>query len=198
MLVVPAELQNQFSELLIAKAIPSSRQGAYRKWLRFYLDFCKKYALEVKDKESLELFIKKLKEKRQSPEQQQQAVQAIRLFYQIDSTMLPQTGMETAQPEGTYSIASSRQLLKEGDCSSSKFSDQRRDHLGKADFIQPKSAGTIAKQSNIAQQGKRELPISSSSAPESLATSVNVQKVLEAGASWKKEYFRLRSCKKIT
>jgi hypothetical protein len=61
MFVVPEELQSQFSELLIAKAIPSNRHGAYRKWLRFYLDFCKKSALEVKDKERLGLFIKKLK-----------------------------------------------------------------------------------------------------------------------------------------
>jgi len=191
MLVMPGELQNRFSELLIAKAIPSRQHGAYRKWLRFYLDFCKKYASEVKDTVRLGLFIKKLKEKRQSSEQQQQAVQAIRLFYQIDSTMLPQTGMGTAQPEGTYRIASSRQLLKDGDCSPSKLSDRRREHLGKADFIQEKSAGTIAKQSNVAQQGKRELPIRSSSTPEIFAASVNVQKVLKTGASWKTEYSRL-------
>ena len=107
MLVVPGVLQNRFSEVLIAKAIPSSLHGAYRKWLRFYLDFCKKYTMKVEEQKSLELFIKKLKEKRQSSEQQQQADQAIRLFYQIDGTTRAETGMETAQPEVTYRIASS-------------------------------------------------------------------------------------------
>jgi len=97
------------------------------------------------DKERLELFIKKLKEKRQSSEQQQQAVQAIRLFYQIDSKMLPQTGMGTPQPEETYHIASSHQSIKGGDCGPSKFSDQRQGHLGKADFYRQKRQERLPK-----------------------------------------------------
>jgi hypothetical protein len=52
---------SRFSELLVSKAIPTRQHWAYRKWLRFYLDFCKKYASEVKDTVRLELFIKKLK-----------------------------------------------------------------------------------------------------------------------------------------
>jgi site-specific recombinase XerD len=133
-----------------------------------------------------------LKEKRQSSEQQQQAVQAIHMFSQIDSSMLPQINMETAQPEVTYCMAICRQLKE--DSSPSEFSDQMPDHLGKADFIPAKSAETIAKQSYVALQGKRELPIRSSSAPEIIATSMNVQNVpkdRKAGASWKKEYSRL-------
>jgi hypothetical protein len=39
MLVVPAELQNQFSELLIAKAIPSSRQGGISEMVAFLSRF---------------------------------------------------------------------------------------------------------------------------------------------------------------
>jgi integron integrase len=71
------------------------------------------------------------------------------------------------------------------------LSEQRQGHRGKADFIQEKSTGKIAKQSNIARQDKKELPISSSSAPGIIATPMNVQKDQKAGASWKKEYSRL-------
>jgi hypothetical protein len=185
MLVVPGGLQNRFSELLTTKAIPPNRHGAYRKWLCFYLDFCKKYTMEVNEQESLVLFIKKLKEKRQSSEQQQQAVQAIRLFYQIDITMLPQTAMETAQPQVAYRMANSRQLKE--DCNPSKFSDQRRDHLGKADFIQAKSAGTIAKQSNIAQQARENCQSVVRPLPK-LSQLIEMSRMSSRQASWKKVF----------
>jgi len=42
MLAIPSALQAQFEEYLRNKAIPNSLQGAYKKWLRYYLDFCQK------------------------------------------------------------------------------------------------------------------------------------------------------------
>jgi len=36
----------------------------YRKWLRYYLDFCQKYGFRQSDTKSLPHFIKKLKEKK--------------------------------------------------------------------------------------------------------------------------------------
>ena len=43
MLAIPSALQAQFEEYLRNKEIPNSLQGAYKKWLRYYLDFCQKY-----------------------------------------------------------------------------------------------------------------------------------------------------------
>jgi len=42
MLPIPSALQKQFEEHLQNKAIPKVLQWAYKKWLRYYLDFCQK------------------------------------------------------------------------------------------------------------------------------------------------------------
>jgi len=52
----------------------------YRKWLRYYLDFCQKYGFQS-DTKSLPHFIKKLKEKKQTDLQQKQAADAIYIYY---------------------------------------------------------------------------------------------------------------------
>jgi integron integrase len=55
----------------------------YRKWLRFYWDFCKKYHHDPFQSASLPLFLNKLQEKRQSVQQIDQARQVITLFHGI-------------------------------------------------------------------------------------------------------------------
>ena len=83
MLAIPSALQAQFEEYLRNKAIPNSLQGAYKKWLRYYLDFCQKYHFPPIHKESLPPFIRKLQEKKQTKVQQEQAVMAITLYYEV-------------------------------------------------------------------------------------------------------------------
>ena len=58
----------------------------YRKWLKYYLDFCFKYHHDKSKKESLSYFIKKLKDKNQTEQQQKQAFQAVSIFYGIKNT----------------------------------------------------------------------------------------------------------------
>ena len=70
MLAIPSALQAQFEEYLRNKAIPNSLQGAYKKWLRYYLDFCQKYHFPPIHKDSLPHFIRKLQEKKQTKIQQ--------------------------------------------------------------------------------------------------------------------------------
>ena len=83
MLPIPLALQQQFEIYLKNKEVPSRSQGAYKKWLQYYLDFCQKYGFSPKHQESLPRFIQKLHEKRQTKAQQEQAVEAIKLYYQI-------------------------------------------------------------------------------------------------------------------
>ena len=59
--------------LLAQKQIPPNSQPHYLKWLRYYLDFCRKYNFKESGKKSLPHFINKLKEKKQSAQQQNQA-----------------------------------------------------------------------------------------------------------------------------
>jgi hypothetical protein len=58
-------------------------RGAYKKWLRYYLDFCEKCDFPAHHRESLFEFLGTLEEKRQSKAQREQAASAIGLFYEI-------------------------------------------------------------------------------------------------------------------
>ena len=83
MLVIPAALQAQFEEYLRNRAVPNRLHGEYKKWLRYYLDFCEKYHFPPDRKESLPRFISKLQDKKQNKAQQEQAETAIIMYYQI-------------------------------------------------------------------------------------------------------------------
>ena len=83
MLQIPQEFYNNYNLLLNDKNIPKNEHHNFRKWLRYYLDFCKKYNHSESEKESLPLFIKKMQEKHQAPNQQKQAKYAITLYYSL-------------------------------------------------------------------------------------------------------------------
>lgn len=81
MLKLPETLLKKYDSLLIKNDIPSHAHGNYKKWLKYYLDFCKKYQHPYAAPESLPIFIDKLKEKKQLSSQQSQARQAVMLYY---------------------------------------------------------------------------------------------------------------------
>jgi len=60
MLNVPPSLLKQYEEYLRKKTIPNNFHGTYKKWLRYYLDFCQKYNFSPPQKNSLPHFIRKL------------------------------------------------------------------------------------------------------------------------------------------
>jgi len=97
MLAIPSALQSKFEEQLQLRAIPGILHGTYQKWLRYYLDFCQKYRCPPRQEKSLLPFLKKLQDKRQSRIQQNQAVKAIRLYYDI----LKETGKLGESPQLT-------------------------------------------------------------------------------------------------
>jgi len=99
MLPIPSLLQRQFEEYLQNQGTTGNLQGAYKKWLRYYLDFCDKYNFPPALKDSLPHFIRKLHEKKQTEEQQRQAVTAVRIY--------------TTSGRRTY-CASNRRLLGSG------------------------------------------------------------------------------------
>jgi integron integrase len=53
------------------------------KWLRYYLDFCQKYRKPEAEEGTLASFLDKLREKKQTKAQQEQASQAITLYYEL-------------------------------------------------------------------------------------------------------------------
>ncbi len=83
MLAIPLHLQKQFEAYLKNQEIQDKFKGEYKKWLQYYLDFCRKYNFPSANQESLPHFIKKLQEKRQTKVQQDHAFNSIMLYYQF-------------------------------------------------------------------------------------------------------------------
>ena len=73
----------EFEAILQIKQIPQNKRKYYLKWLRHYLDFCHKYDFQNSNSESLHRFIGKLRSKKQNITQQEQATNAIHLFYTL-------------------------------------------------------------------------------------------------------------------
>ena len=78
-----AILISQFKASLLKNKIPEKYHTHYLKWLRYYLDFCHKYGFDESSPQSLPDFIKKLKEKNQTAEQQKQAGSAVHIYYNL-------------------------------------------------------------------------------------------------------------------
>ncbi len=100
MLKTPPALVKKYDRLLINSDIPPNEYPACRKWLRFYLDFCKKYQHGYADNESLISFVAKLKSKKQSAFQQNQAQKAVNLYYSgiKNKTLVPISAKEHPAP----------------------------------------------------------------------------------------------------
>ena len=81
MLPISEFISFQYNNALRRRAIPESLHVHYRKWLRYFLDFCEKYPPEAKSAR-IRLFIEKLKSKKQTPQQCSQAAHAISLFFE--------------------------------------------------------------------------------------------------------------------
>ena len=102
MLKLPTTLIHQFDILLLNNAIPDKDRGFYKKWLRFYWDFCHKYQHDAFHLKSLPLFLQKLQNKNQSEEQRHQAKHAISLFFEMGTPseqLLTKTKSVSISPE---------------------------------------------------------------------------------------------------
>ena len=88
---IPLQLQAD-GTLLRNRSVPTDLHPFYKKWLRFNLDFCRKYRFSETKRKSLDLFLQKLQEKEKTDLQQQQASHAIMLYYELDKEK-PPTGM---------------------------------------------------------------------------------------------------------
>jgi len=172
MLAIPSALQTKFEEHLRNKTIQNSLHGVYKKWLQYYLDFCRKYHFPPIHKESLPHFIHKLQEKKQTKVQQEEAVMAIALYYEIldakgllNKVPMPQT---TSPQKYTPFNAKQHITLREG------------------------PAMPIQKEKVIPLPSRVSAPASpagNSAGTVGPSGKVNVER--GNGASWKAEYSRL-------
>ena len=78
---IPPEIMILYDAALVEKGVSLPAQSHYRKWLRYYLDFCLKYYHQSANKESLAPFGQKLKDKKQTEQQRKQAFDAVSIYY---------------------------------------------------------------------------------------------------------------------
>ena len=83
MIPIDPILVKKYQLMLQKNRIPKNEQSYFLKWLRYYLDFCHKYGFEKADSNSLHRYIEKLRSKKQNQSQQQQASNAVQLFYSL-------------------------------------------------------------------------------------------------------------------
>lgn len=82
MLPIPRDVLLRYNKILKQRAVPEFYHGHYKKWLRYFLDFCHKYPPPEAKSEQVRLFIDKLRSKKQTPKQLNQAAHAISLFFE--------------------------------------------------------------------------------------------------------------------
>ena len=84
MIQIPAHIITSYTAFITRSGVLSGQHRHYIKWLRYYLDFCRKYNFGQKVEESLAAFMDKLKEKRQAENLRKQAWHAVSLFVEMD------------------------------------------------------------------------------------------------------------------
>jgi hypothetical protein len=66
MIAIPNTVMNQYDAVLRTREVPTSQHSDYKKWLRFFYDFCAKYPVPDSRSERVRLFTEKLRAKKQT------------------------------------------------------------------------------------------------------------------------------------
>jgi integron integrase len=92
MFTIPASVADEFVTVLQKNDVPLNQFDHYKKWLRYFIDFCTKYPDADSVTHQVKLFLDKLKSKNQSEVQCRQAARAVSLYLEIqgNSTSTPQ------------------------------------------------------------------------------------------------------------
>lgn len=98
MLNIPPDQLGRFVAVLEQRGLPSTQHSYYRKWLRYYLDFCDKYRVEATSPKSQAQFLDKLREKKQADWQIKQAAHAVSLYWDVQRALKARPTTSTAEP----------------------------------------------------------------------------------------------------
>ena len=109
-LTIPSDLQSRYDASLARNEVAEYQRPHYRRWLRFYLDFCAKYEHPARERESVRAFLRKLRDKGQAEWMREQATDAVRLFFFLDEPAGPcppgpRTGTGVPDPRSAGQVA---------------------------------------------------------------------------------------------
>ncbi len=80
---IPKDILSKYDDILKQRNVPLAIHNDYRKWLRYFLDYCAKYHPPDSKSEQVKLFIEKLRSKKQPIAQQEQAARAVSFFFAL-------------------------------------------------------------------------------------------------------------------
>jgi len=89
MITVPEDVMEKYEHILKDRGVAADRFAAYKKWLRYFLDFRSKYPPPDSKSEQIRLFSEKLREKKQTEQQRQQAIHAVFLYFELPQHASP-------------------------------------------------------------------------------------------------------------
>ena len=90
-------VMGQYLALLEEQGVAGACRPDFMKWLRYYLDFCAKYAITGSGSERSRLFLAKLREKNQTADQRRQAAHAVSLYLEMQGETAPFASSTDAQ-----------------------------------------------------------------------------------------------------
>ena len=113
MIAIQNAVMNQYDAVIKSHEIPITQHADYKKWLRFFCDFCAKYPVPDSKTERIRLFCKKLREKKQTDVQCDMAAHAVSLFFEMQKqeTNMRETPDFTASQQNTATLAVSTQSV---------------------------------------------------------------------------------------
>lgn len=112
MITVTSAVISQYDAVLEKQEVPISQYADYRKWLRFYLDFCAKYPEPKGAFQRVQPFLEKLREKRQTEEQRKQAAHAIALYCEMqEQTGIVAESIDRASVAGVVAVPRSSAVV---------------------------------------------------------------------------------------
>ncbi len=100
---IPAGIVELYERQLSEARVPIPSRDFYKKWLRFFFDFCHKYGYESSDEKSVMPFVEKVRSKKQSLAYQRQARHAVILYHEMPTktaSALP----EYPEPTGGFPV----------------------------------------------------------------------------------------------
>lgn len=86
MLPLATDLEKSYGALLLQREIPASHHQYYKKWLRYFLNFCAKYPSDQGNADQVQLFLQKLRSRNQTSFQCRQAAHAASLYFELSHT----------------------------------------------------------------------------------------------------------------
>ncbi len=121
MISIDRELIDNYCKFLRLHKIADNLHVSYVKWLRYYLDFTQKYKFNSNDANTIPHFIQKLKSKKQTELQQQQARHAVELFFKLLDR--EPSGIENKYSEAQLHVRESLPRYKKNDINLNALAD---------------------------------------------------------------------------